>query len=207
MTNKKDIIDNELSIIPNEKYKKLFEGFSRIETLPVEQWGKTELLGYFCKKYKEAYGIDYPWKFNTKLPSKCFEVWQLNTLVAKLSANPQILKDYIDWAYLKLVPQAKRRLTSISFMTKDEVVNPYKMNVLLGGKKNLNMDRSTPLPEKYKDIVKVAHGVELSTYGELAFLHSMYLDDADIKKRNDWMNTIFALEQAGFDTEIIGRIV
>jgi hypothetical protein len=198
----------ELTAIPNEKYEKFFAKFAEVETLEVSQWKVAHLLGYFCKKYKDTYGVAYPWKFNNPNPNKCFEVWQMNTLVAKLSANPQILKDYIDWAYQKLVPQAKRRLTSISFMTKDEVVNPYKMNVLLGGKKSLNTDRSTPLPQEYKDIISFGlGGKNVGTYGDLAFLHHMYSSDPNSEAGKIWMGIIDTLKQVGFDTEIIGRIV
>ena len=146
--------------------------------------------------------MDYPWKFNNPSPNRCFEVWQLNTLVAKLSANPQILKDYIDWAYQKLVPQAKRRLTSISFMTKDEVINPYKMNVLLGGKKNLNVDRSTPLPDKYKEVIKqCGNSFNLSTYGDLAFVSQMDPMPQELSR------AFRELSDAGFDMEVLKRIV
>lgn len=190
----------ELTTIPNEKYEKFFAKFAEVETLEVSQWKVAHLLGYFCKKYKETYGVDYPWKFNNPNPNKCFEVWQLNTLVAKLSANPQILKDYIDWAYQKLVPQAKRRLTSISFMTKDEVVNPYKMNVLLNGKKNLHVDRSTPLPINHT-VTLAGHGLRLYTYGELAFISQMDPMPDNVSA------AIRDIVEAGFDMEILKRIV
>jgi hypothetical protein len=200
MSKKVEEDGGELKTIPNEKYEKLFAKFAEIETLEVSQWKVAHLLGYFCKKYKETYGVEYPWKFNNPNPNKCFEVWQLNTLIAKLSANPKILKDYIDWAYLNLVPKAKRRLTSISFMTKDEVVNPYKVNVLLGGKKDLHVDRSTPLPTNYA-VTLGLRGFRLSTYGELAFLSQM-----------DPMpdNIAAALKEIigdGFDMEILKRII
>ena len=74
--------------VPNDKYAKLFAKFAEIETLEVAQWKPAHLLAYFCKKYKETYGVDYAWKFNNPNPNKCFEVWQLNVLISKLSANP-----------------------------------------------------------------------------------------------------------------------
>lgn len=200
MSKKVEEDGGELKTIPNEKYEKFFAKFAEIETLEVSQWKVAHLLGYFCKKYQETYKMDYPWKFNNPNPNKCFEVWQLNTLVAKLSANPKILKDYIDWAYLNLVPKAKRRLTSISFMTKDEVVNPYKVNVLLGGKKNLNVDRSTPLPAEYHQALG-QYLSTITTYGALAFACQMDPRPAGLEK---------ALEQIqvlGFDMEILKRII
>jgi hypothetical protein len=189
----------ELSPIPNDKYKKFFEKFAEIETLEVGQWKAAHLLGYFCKKYKETYNEEYTWKFNNPNPTKCFEVWQLNTLVARLSANPQILKDYIDWAYQNLVPKAKRRLTSISFMTKDDVVISYKMNVLLAGKKNLNVDRSTLVPEKYKAVFTEI-GISVSNYGDLAFLSQM-------SPTSEMVAAFEKLVELGFDMEVLGRIV
>jgi hypothetical protein len=204
MSDKIEETGGEFTTVPNDKYRKLFEKFAEIETLEVSQWKPAHLLGYFCKKYKEAYGVDYPWKFNNPLPSKCFEVWQFNTLCAKLSANPKILKEYIDWAYINLVPKAKRRLTSISFMTKDEVLIPYKMNVLLGGKKDLHVDRSTPLPSQYLTIIrdtKMPGFATISTYGDLAFVMQME------PKPDKVVEALEAMKAIGFDQEVLKRIV
>lgn len=201
MSDKIEETGGELTTIPNDKYRKFFEKFAEIETLEVSQWKAAHLLGYFVKKYKEAYGVDYPWKFNNPSPSKCFEVWQLNTLCAKLSANPKILKEYIDWAYLNLVPKAKRRLTSISFMTKEEVLIPYKMNVLLGGKKNLNVDRSTQLPASYRSILREVGHINVETYGDLSFIIQME------PVPNDITLAMEKVVEAGFDPEVLKRIV
>jgi hypothetical protein len=186
-------------LAPNEKYQKFFDKFAEVDTLEVAQWKIAHLLGYFCKKYKEVYNDDYTWKFNNPSPTKCFEVWQMNTLAARLSANPQILKDYIDWAYKNLVPKAKRRLTSISFMTKDEIVIGYKMNVLLAGKKNLNVDRSTLLPDNYRKVFEEIE-VFVSNYGDLAFLSQMEQTPA----MTGAFEKLYAL---GFDKDILDRIV
>ncbi len=191
--------DGELNPIPNEKYEKFFAKFAEVDTLEVSQWKVAHLLGYFCQKWKAQYDTDYHWKFNNQNPNKCFEVWQMNTLVAKLSANPQILKDYIDWVFVNVVPK-KGKLRSISFMTSDDIVIPYKMNVLLAGKKDLHVDRSTSLPSQYKEIL-VRYGLMLSNYGELAFISQM---------EPPTMNVEMALKEmigAGFDMEVIKRII
>jgi len=201
-TPKKEKIEEtggELTSVPNDKYRKFFDKFAEIETLKVDDWKAAHLLGYFCKKYKDTYNEDYPWKFNNENPAKCFEVWQLNTLVARISKNPQILKDYIDWAYINLVPKAKRRLTSISFMTKEDIVLNYKMNVLLAGKKNLSVDRSSPLPDKFKSPFQEI-GVTVSNYGDLAFLSQM-------EKTAEMISAFEKLNELGFDNDILGRIV
>ena len=42
-----------------------------------------------------------------------------------LTADPSLLKEYIDWVYDNKVVKAKRKLTSISFMTNEGIVNEY----------------------------------------------------------------------------------
>jgi hypothetical protein len=192
--------DEELSTIPNEKYEKFFAKFSEVDTLEVAQWKVAHLLGYFCQKWKAAYGNDYHWKFNNQNPNKCFEVWQMNTLVAKLSANPKILKEYIDWVFENIVPK-KTKLRSISFMTNDEVVIPYKMNVLLGGKKNLNVDRSTPLPFEYRSVLGHLGLLAIVTYGDLAFMCQMDPRPDNIAQ------ALGQMKELGFDEEVLKRIV
>jgi ABC-type antimicrobial peptide transport system permease subunit len=116
-----------------------------------------------------------------------------------LSSNPSILKEYIDWVYLTKVVQAKRRLTSISFMTHEGLTQDYKMNILLKGKKNLSIDRSTPLPDKYVQVFQEI-GVAMQNYGDLAFLFQM--------EQPPEMQEAFAqITDLGFDSEIIKRIV
>lgn len=195
---KKD--EGELNPIPNEKYEKFFAKFDEIDTLAVSQWKVAHLLGYFCQKWKTTYGADYHWKYNHQNPNKCFEVWQMNTLVSKLSANPQILKDYIDWVFANVVPKRKN-LRSISFMTNDEIVIPYKMNVLLSDKKDLHIDRSTPLPDKFMEILQKHSLLGVRTYGEMAFLSQMAPMPQHVS------DTLQDLKEVGFDEEILKRIV
>jgi hypothetical protein len=197
---KKEITGGELTDCPNDQYKKFFSKFSEIETLSAEQWKVAHILSYFCKKYKEIYNVDYKFKFNSPNPNKCFEVFQIKKLASMLSSNPVILKEYIDWIYLNKVVKAKRRLTSISFMTVEGIVNEYKFNVLLVGKKNLNVDRSTPLPENYKGIFKNA-GLNISTYGELAFVSQMSEMPFEL------IGAFQQIEELGFDKEVLTRIV
>ena len=198
---KKNDDGGDLTPIPNDKYKKFFDKFAEIDTLDVSQWKVAHILGYFCKKYKQTYGIDYSWKFNNQSPTKSFEVWQANTLAAKLSANPKILRDYIDWVYATYVPKTKARFRSVSFITKDEIVQDYKMNVLLAGQKNLQVDRSTQLPPNYIEVMNEIGGVNVTTYGDLAFLSHMDPMPDNIAKAME------KLAEFGLDQDVFRRIV
>lgn len=191
----------ELTTVPNDKYKKFFDKFNEIDSLDVAQWKAAHVIGYFCRKYKQTYQADYAWKFNNESPAKCFEVWQFNTLCAKLSANPKILKDYIDWVYENEVPKVKTKFRSISFLTQDDRVIFYKMNVLLAGQKNLSVDRSTPLPTIYKDTLKELANIAINTYGDLAFVSQMDPMPDNITA------ALTRMAEQGFDREVLKRIV
>ena len=199
MNKKEEAIGGELTDYPNDKYRQFFDKFAEIETLDLAEWKPVHILAYFCKKYQEQYQVKYQFKFNSPSPAKCFEVFQIKKLAMLLSSNPGILKEYIDWIYLTKVVQAKRRLTSISFMTNEGVVQDYKMNVLLKGKKNLNVDRSTALPDKYRSIFGDI-GINISTYGELSFL-------AHMAQTPQMVGAFQKIEELGFDREVLERIV
>lgn len=196
----KESTGGELTDLPNEQYQKFFGKFLEIETLSVELWKPVHILSYFCKKYKDTYQTDYKFKFNSPSPLKCFEVFQVKKLAMMLTSNPSLLKDYIDWVYLNKVVKAKRKLTSISFMTAEGLVQDYKMNVLLAGKKNLNVDRSTPLPDKYQEVFQKT-GTSIKTYGDLAFVSQMDPMPFEL------VGAIIEIEALGFDSEVLTRIV
>jgi hypothetical protein len=84
-------------------------------------------------------------------------------------------------------------------MTKDEIVIGYKMNVLLAGKKNLNVDRSTLLPENYKAVFEEIN-IFVQTYGDLAFL-------AQMEQTEELKQALEKVYLLGFDKDIISRIV
>lgn len=191
----------ELSTVPNDKWRQFFTKGLEFTKLEVNQWKVAHLLMYFSTKYQQTYGLSYSWKYGNQSPAKSFEVWQINTLAAKLSANPKILREYIDWVFANKLSGLKQRFRSISFLTKEETVNDYKMNVLLAGQKNLQVDRSTQLPSIYADILKEVAALNISTYGDLAFVSQMDPMPEKISLAIDKM------VEAGFDVEVLRRIV
>ena len=197
----KDLTGGALSDAPNDYYRKFFEKFKEIEALNPKDYKTVHLIAYFCKKYFETYNVKYKFKFNSPTPSKCFEAFQIKKLASMLTADPVLLKEYIDWIYKNKVIKAKRRLTSISFMTVENVVNEYKFNVLLNSKRdNGSIDRSTPLPQEYKDVFSII-GYNMSTYGELAFLNKMNDKSADV------LNGFDKVKQMGFDVNVLDRVI
>lgn len=192
--------NNDLSSAPNKKYEEFFERFNEIKELDPSKWTSIHVLAYFCKKYYEAYNVKYSFKFNSPFPMKSFEIFQVKKLASMLTSKPELLKEYIDWVYKTKVVQAKRRLTSISFMTVEGIVNEYKINILFAGKKSSNVNRATELPNNYVSILKIA-GLPVKTYGDLAFVSQMSDPSPEI------LLAFTQLEEAGFDKNILSRIV
>lgn len=204
------IVDHDINIIggelfdpPNDKYKKFFETFQEIDKLENTQWKVAHIIGYFCRMYYKQYGKNYQFKFNSELPSKCFEVFQVKKLAMQLTSKADLLKAYIDWIFVNKIPNTKRRITSISFLTKEDIVNEYKINVLLAGNDtgSNNVDRSTLLPEKYKSIFSNTK-YNIETYGDLSFIYQT-CDESS----HDLLECFSQLENIGFDKNILKEIV
>lgn len=158
---------------PNELYEKFFLKFNEIENLKPNEWKVPQIIGYFVKKYNETYNSIFKFKFNTPQPSKCFEMFQIKKLSSLLTSDSSLLKEYIDWIFENKILKTKRRITSISFLTKEEFMNEYKLNVLMAEQPQIkSFNRTTLLPEECKKILQEAN-INISTYGELAFIHNM----------------------------------
>lgn len=193
----KNITGGLLTDVPNESYKKFFDKFNEIQTLTTNEWKPVHVLAYFCQRYELLYNKKYQFKFNSSAPSKCFEVFNIKKLSNFLSSDPQILKEYIDWVFETKIIKAKRRITSISFISNEQVVNEYKLNHLLNPKEKIS--RTTNIPDKYKSIIK---NDNINTYGDLAFIFMM----------GDSMPEEFKLmfdnlRKLGLDTAILSNII
>lgn len=190
--------DLELSSPVNEHYQKFFDKFKEIETLEVSKWNTNHLIGYFCKIYKNHYNSDYNFKFNSTAPSKSFEVFQMKKLAQNLTSNPSIIKKYIEWAFKEKVKSAKRKITSIAFLSHENLVNEFKLKYLAGDLKDQQIDRTTPIPKEYLDIIQ-KYSYQISNYGELSFL--IQITDKSI---SDMSNE---LESVGLNLSLIKKIV
>ena len=161
------MIDNTdlLSSAPNVAYEKFFAKFKEIENLPVEEWKTTHIIAYFCKIYKSIYNTDYKFKFNSTAPSKSYEVFIIKKISQIISSDPKILKEYIDWVFNERLKSARRKLTSIAFMSADDLMCYYKTNVY---KPNIPVviDRTTKLPECYLEELAICN-IPIVTYGDL----------------------------------------
>ena len=162
-------------------YTRFFEKLKEIDKLDVKEWNTNHVIGYFCKKYRHQYNMDYSFRFN-QIPSKSYEVFQVKRLASMLSTNPVVLKDYIDWLFEKKVVERKRKITSIGFLSTIELVNEYKFKVLmprLNGQEP-EIKRTDELPPSYLLVLQNAN-ISVTTYGDLTFLKKAMENDEQHK--------------------------
>lgn len=167
---------------PNSNYEKFFEKFTKLDDTPVQEWDKTLVLAYFCKRYKEKYNEDFKFKFDKPQPSKCFEVFVINKLSINVSSNPEVLKYYIDFMFETKIKKAKRKITSVNTLYDEEFINVFKTKVMKGSN-DIRIDRTTSLPKYVLDVVKTINE-NILTYGDLAFIMSAGGDQAESIKKN-----------------------
>ena len=204
MVKQKNKMEENLKTLPNAQYEKLFEKFNEIETLNVADWTTSHVLGFFCKSYENHYKTKYKFKFNTSAPSKCLEVFQVKRLSNILSSDPSLLKKYIEWIFSYKVGQAKRRITSISFITNEYTVNEFKNKYLSGKLPTINtskIDRTMELPKNVFDILN-SKGFSAKTYGDFAFLKSAFGKSSP--KFSEAMAEIISV---GFDVSVLDGVV
>lgn len=210
---KKDKITDlggELTDIPNDQYVKFFGKFSEIDTIDVANWKPLHLIAFFCRKFEAAYETKYKFKYNSPSPGKSYEIFQIKKLAQMLSSQPQILKEYIDWAFREKVEKAGKRFTSISFLTNEELVKDYKLNVLMSNK---SIDRTTLLPGYVKllfqELGTIGQGI--LTYGDLSFIYQIVKGGGfDKATRQQFIKILDEAhkegQKTGFDKSILEKI-
>jgi hypothetical protein len=187
----------ELGQYPNKKWEDFLTKANNHSSIQVNDWKIAQILGYFMARFKTAFNKDYQLKFNSPSPSKSYEVFRINTISTRLSSNPQILKDYIDWIFDQRVARDKKNFRSIAFLTADEQCQHYRDKILFAGQIT-NIDRSTQLPHNIQPIV---NAIGCKTYGDLAFLLKANLQTDEMQQINQ------NLRDAKFDFGILDKIV
>ena len=170
-------------------------------TLPTNDWQPTQLLGYFCDKYKSHYGISFTLRYNTP-PSKSYEIYRIKAIAQMLSSDPTILKDYIDYFFQKVIIEKKKRITSIALLADANVINKYKQLYTNGSQ---SIDRASPLPSKY---LVITHNTDpvITDYGTLAFTYSIYNQTNDNGFVEKYKSMFDGLRNAGMDLSILQKV-
>jgi len=192
--------DIPISKYPSPHYEKFFEKFAEIDTVEIKDWSNTHLIAYFVRRYKEYYNSDYTFRFNSTAPGKSYEVYNFNKLAHQISSNPTILKDYIDWFFTNKIIIKKKKITSLAFLTDANIINEYKENKLLMGKRSIS--RSTTIPMNFISVIRKFDN-DIETYGDLAFVKRCMLTNDCEKKHIEMMQE---LNKIGMDISSLDRV-
>src|ERR1700674_3856564 len=114
---------------PSIHWKKFFNKFNEIEALPIKDWQAVHLIAYFCKRYKDHYKVSFSFRMD-RSPSKCYELITFRKIAQNLSADPNILHQYIDWFFDNKIILKKRRITSLAYLAEINIVNEFKFKKL-----------------------------------------------------------------------------
>jgi len=200
MVKDKDVEWDDFSGAPNKLYERFFKELSEIDSVKVIDWKPKHVVGYFAKRYHNLYKVPYKFRCNSKAPSKCMEIVKVKTIQYRLSSDPLIIKNYIDWVFDEKIIKNNKRITSISFLTSENFIEDYKFNIYpsinIGG----SVSRSSKLPENILNIL-VKHNKNISNYGQLSFLYQSLSND---KSLNSLFNEI---RDTGFDLSILEEVV
>jgi len=156
-------IDEKIKV----QYEKFFSKIKEFKNTPINEWKSNHLIGYYCEKYKDSYKINYNFKYD-KIPSQCHELKMIGILKQKISEDPQIIKDYIDYYFENRVKKSKKRLQISSIIT-DFLVDEFKKIYQINQSTEVKITRSTQLPNKILGIM-LKNKVPVKTYGDLVFL-------------------------------------
>lgn len=186
------MFENYVKTAPNKNYVKFFQKMEDMNSLDIKEWNYIQLIGYFVSKYKNTYNKDYKFKYDKQTTSDCYEAFRMRSCFQHISSDPVIMKSYIDWVFEKI---AKRKITSIIVLVKEEYMIEYKMKFLFN-QNSSTISRTTPLPDNYINILK-SNNYDLSTYGDLVFLYN-----ADNVIASELLNKL-----PDFDKSILDKII
>ena len=129
------------------------------------------LLGYFCARYKDYYGIGYTLSLNEKGLFRGPEINVMRRIYRMLHQDVMACKDYIDFIFARKVQKRKKRISSLSYLAVQDFVQEYR----LAKESQKKIRRSTNLPEKMVRWVEeftpgVREYVELRDFGDLNLL-------------------------------------
>jgi hypothetical protein len=128
------------------------------------------LLGYFCSKYREHYGVEYSLSLTERGLFLSAEVHLIRKIIKNLDSNVSEAKKYIDFYFATKVKLRKKKITSISVLSYPASINEFKF----WNKKNKKIFRDKPLPKGMinflKDKTSLLDNFQLVDYGDLKLL-------------------------------------
>lgn len=197
---------NEAKINPaqllSKPWQKFLAKFSEIDSLPTSEWKEVHLLAHICKRYEEFSGCKFALTYRGA-PSKCVEIYMVKKIMAMLgTTSARKVRAYIDWVYDVKVQPKKIKFRTLGFFTTPGFANEFEAFRV----KECRVTKTTELPIEYRQVAEMLE-LEVTTYGDLAFI-KMACDAApESKAREPYRKLLDHLSVIGLDTSILTNLV
>jgi Zn ribbon nucleic-acid-binding protein len=159
-----------------EKWESLYKDLF----LQPEAWSRPAdavavLLGFFCDLYKKAYGFDYVLSLSPNGLFRGSEATFIRRLLASFGSDPIQVRDYIVWMFNTQVYNRKKKITSLAFLTVQDLISKYRFQQA----KAAEISRNTELPAPMLEWVRqnaptVLKKAQLADFGDLKVLLDHY---------------------------------
>jgi hypothetical protein len=184
---------------PNAHWKKFKERLSKYNETSVSDWKPEHALGHFIYRYQAHYDVDFTYSYSGA-PGRSSEMYSIKRVIASLGTDSgEMIKDYIDWAFDKVIIPRKIQLSSIGFLFSVNLIRQFKAVY----KKNKRISRTTQLPEQYETIASDLK-VPVYTYGDLAFA-KMAIDSSP-DDYPEYQTLFRQLRDNGFDDSVLNTL-
>ncbi len=182
----------------SKPWQKFFKRFEEIETLKVSQWKDVHVLAYICKRFEQHYGRKFSIAVKNA-PTKSPDVRLTKCMMAMLgTTNMHIIKEYVDWIYDKKIIPQKKNIRTLAYFMMQGLGNEFYFE----REKNNKITRSSVLPDEYKSLAE-AIGVNVNTYGELAFIKKALDQAPDSESRAPYRKLFLHLKSLGFEESML----
>lgn len=185
---------------PSKPWAKFFAKVNEIDSVKISEWKEYHLLFYFAKRYSQIFGSQFAYSFAGP-PSRCTEIVMIKKIWSMLNANHAYqVKDYIDWVFDHKVIPNKTKIKSLGYFMTSGIGNEYRFYL----KDKNKITKTQDLPELYKQAVADL-GVELNTYGDLAFAQQAVKEAP--QHRENYAKALNRLYILGLDSSLLEKIV
>lgn len=184
---------------PNAYWRKFKERLDSYDSEAPSSWKAEDALAHILRRYRDYTGSDFSLSYSGP-PTKCKEMFCVRRMIAHLGTEDgNTIKNYIDWIYDKVIIDKNMDVESMAFFFHSSFISKFKAE----NRKKNKITRATLLSPRLAEAVQ-SFGLELSTYGDLAFA-KMALDN-DPEDNEEYKPLFVKLDEIGFNEGILDRL-
>jgi hypothetical protein len=188
---------------PNTYWRKFKERLEVYDNIPVSNWKDENFLGHILRRYKEVPGIvtDFALSYSGP-PTKCKEIYCIRRMALTLGTeDPECIKAYLDWVFDNIIIPGKVIISSVAYFFTNSFIISFKKDY----RKDNVITRASKIPDNCFNIIQQS-GLELSTYGDLAFAKLAIEQDPANEDYIPYIKLFEQLKNNGLDVYNMGKL-